>query len=146
MTIWTGIATAFMGSLGFSMMFQNHGRKLLLSALGGGLTWAFYLLLDRMGFSYQIAYFFSAVAAALYAECMARKCKAPATIFLIPSIVPLIPGGSLYYTMLSAVAGELDAFTKRGMQTLNIAISIAVGVVLVSVLFKLYGGKFKVFQ
>ena len=48
--------------------------------------------------------------------------------------------------MLSAVAGELDAFTKRGMQTLNIAISIAVGVVLVSVLFKLYGGKFKVFQ
>ena len=146
MTILTGIATAFIGSLGFSMMFQNHGMKLFLSALGGGLTWAFYLLLDQIDFSYHIAYFFSAVAAALYAELMARKCKAPATIFLIPSIVPLIPGGSLYYTMLFAVSGDVEAFTERGMQTLNIAISIAVGVVLVSVLFKLYGGKFKVFQ
>ena len=33
------------------------------------------------------------------AELLARLLKAPATIFLVIGIIPLVPGGGLYYTM-----------------------------------------------
>ncbi|MGN0482952.1 MAG: threonine/serine exporter family protein [Lachnospiraceae bacterium] len=136
-----GLIAALIGSLGYSMMFKNTGKKMWIAAVGGCLTWGLYLILQYFGVHYIMANFISAAFGDIYAELMARFLKAPATIFLIPSVVPLIPGGSLYYTMLYAVAKDTINFTNMGMQTFYTAGAIAVGVVLVSVIFKLYGGK-----
>ncbi|MBQ1965266.1 MAG: threonine/serine exporter family protein, partial [Clostridia bacterium] len=40
----------------------------------------------------------------VYAGIMARVLKTPATTFITTSLIPLIPGGSLYYTMAYAFA------------------------------------------
>ncbi|HWQ88452.1 MAG TPA: threonine/serine exporter family protein, partial [Desulfitobacteriaceae bacterium] len=37
------IITAFLGSLGFSMLFNIRGRKIWYAATGGMLSWATYL-------------------------------------------------------------------------------------------------------
>lgn len=39
------IITAFLGSLGFSVLFNIRRTKLLIAGLGGMLSWSVYLLL-----------------------------------------------------------------------------------------------------
>ena len=68
-----------------------------------------------------------------YSQLMARVLKAPATVFIFPSIVPLVPGNGLYYTMRYIVAGEWDLAVSRAMETLKVAVAIAFGIVVVIV-------------
>jgi len=53
--------------------------------------------------------------------------KAPSTVFYIPTVVPLIPGGSLFYTMSYAVLGEWSMVQSYGASTLYCALGIAAG-------------------
>ena len=39
--------------------------------------------------------------------------KTPRTTFWIVNLIPLIPGGSLYYTMSSAVGSDFELFMPR---------------------------------
>ena len=93
------IISAFVGSIGFAIFFKMRGRQIPLAGIGGAITWAVYLLAQQYIVGYFIPYFIASVFVAIYAEIMARVNKAPATIFLTATAVPLIPGGSLYYTM-----------------------------------------------
>lgn len=125
------LVTAFTGSLGFGLVFHLR-RKLLLSvALGGLLCWGVYLLciawLEGLFLSTLIASAF----AAFYAEGLARFFKAPATLFLIPTVVPLIPGSTLYYAMSAAVGGDWMEAREFGAQTVQYALGIAIGISLV---------------
>ena len=76
--------------------------------------------------------FFSSLIAAfvvcLWAELMARVRKAPATIFLIPGIIPLLPGGALYYAMSGMINKEQMLFVGKGMETIYIAVGIVGGI------------------
>jgi uncharacterized membrane protein YjjB (DUF3815 family) len=56
---------------------------------------------------------------------MARIIKAPVTIFLICSIIPLVPGSGMYYTMLECVKGSINNALNQGFETLSNAMSIA---------------------
>ena len=58
---------------------------------------------------------FATIMASLYSEIMARIRKYPAISYLIISLVPLIPGSGLYYTMTYAVGGNMAGFTERGI-------------------------------
>lgn len=143
---WIGIVSAFLGSLGFALFFKDTGKKLWIAAIGGGLTWILYTILEQYGMAYFTNNFLCAVFSALYAEVMARRLKAPATVFLIPAVVPLIPGGGLYYTMSYAVGKNVDHFAGKGIETFSVAVAIAVGLVLISLVFKLYGGVADVYR
>ena len=68
-------------------------------ALGGVLTWVIYVIANTWGFDVFISSLFASAFAAIYSEVIAKIRKAPTTLFLIISVVVLIPGGSLYYTM-----------------------------------------------
>lgn len=50
----------------------------------------------------------------LWSEGMARVRKAPANIFMIPGIIPLLPGGALYYTMSALIGGDMDTVMLKG--------------------------------
>ena len=69
---------------------------------------------------------------AVFAEIMARVCKAPATVFTILSEIALIPGGSLYITMHHLVGGRQGEALQYGLHTLMVALAIALGIVLVT--------------
>lgn len=130
------IIAAFVGSYAFSIIFHLRGKKLLWAGLGGGLTWMVYLLLSRCLSNVLLLYFIPSIFATAYAEIMARINKAPATCFLMPAEIPLIPGASLYYTMSAIVNSNTSEFYIHLQDTLYMALGIACGVVVCSVVFK----------
>ena len=132
------ILMATLGAFGFAILFNIRGYKLLASAIGGALGWTLYLLLHRVIHSDMIAYFIVAVIISLYAEVMAKLLKAPSTIFIAPSIIPLVPGASLYYTMTYALDRNLEMFSAKASTTVTIAVALAVGLVVSTVLVELF--------
>lgn len=128
----------FIGCLGFVILFNIHGPGGLLCALGGTLSWGAYLLTIHFTGNDLSAYFCSALVASLYSEIMARVRKYPAISYLVISIFPLIPGASIYYTMNYAVRGDMASFADKLMHTIAIAGVIAVGVILVSTVFRMW--------
>lgn len=94
-----------------------------------------HVLIRSWGLSLLLQNLIPAAVVTFYAEVLARIVKAPATVFLIPSIIPLVPGGRLYYTMRAIVDGEGNDARVYAMETLVIALGIAVGIVVVSLIF-----------
>lgn len=130
--------SAFIGCIGFSFIFNIHGPGILLCALGGAASWAIYCLSAHLGCSITTSYFLSALTAATYSEAMARIRKYPAISYLVISIFPLIPGSGIYYTTNCLVMGDMSGFTEMGKQTIAIAGVIAVGILMISTLVRLW--------
>lgn len=70
------------------------------------------------------------VVAHTYSEIIARILKTPSTVILIPSTVPLLPGGYLFYAMSALVTGDKNAFGYNSRQTALVAFAIALGSVI----------------
>ncbi len=130
------LITALLGSLGFALLFNERKQLMLPACLGGLASWTVYLVISALGGSSFFSVFMASVSAALYSEIMARAMKLPATVIFIPSAVPLVPGGPLYYTMQAAVYGNETMIKFRGTQTLHWALAIALGMSLVRAFFK----------
>ena len=132
------IVSAALGSLSFAMFFGVRSRKLWFSLLGGALNWGLYLLaMKKMGLPATMAYALGAAAGTLYAEILARIVKTPVTVFVITSVIPMVPGGALYYTMLGLLQGDKATFVDRGLDTLSAAGAMALGIFAATMLFRL---------
>ena len=132
------IVSAALGSLSFAMFFGVRSRKLWFSLLGGALNWGLYLLaMKKIGLPATMAYALGAAAGTLYAEILARIVKTPVTVFVITSVIPMVPGGSLYYTMLGRLQGDKATFVDRGLYTLSAAGAMALGIFAATMLFRL---------
>lgn len=126
------IVISFLASLGFAIVFQIRGKDLLLAGLGGAVTRFFYIIF--MAFiPYRLVYAgLAAIIAAIYAEILATLKKTPSTVFLYPSIIPLIPGDLIYYTIGGLILGQMDTFSTNGINCLLALVGISVGFVLAS--------------
>ena len=123
------IVTAFIGSLGFAILFNVRGIKLVIASLGGFLAWLLFVLLGYLSVHNEpIRYFIVAAAVSLYAEIMARIFRTPTTTFIITALIPLIPGSSLYYTMAYAFDSDMARFIEKGIYTLELAVALALGI------------------
>lgn len=125
------LLTAFFGSLGFAMLFGLRKELLFVASLGGLCSWGIYLACLQGTESLFASCLIAASFAAFYAEVLARIKKAPTTLFLVPSVVPLIPGSCLYYTMSYAVQGMWEKSREYGSLTVQYALAIAAGISLV---------------
>ena len=63
----------------------------------------------------------------VYAEILARICKETSTSFFVTSVIPLIPGSTLYYCMNSIVEGNTVQALEYGRDTFLFAFGIAAG-------------------
>ena len=129
---WAQCIACFVGCIGFFILFNIHGPGGILCALGGMLAWAVYCFINHFTHNDLLANFTAAVAAAAYAETMARVRKYPAISYLVVSIFPLLPGAGIYYTVTAFVQGDMVAFTDTGSHTIAIAGALAVGILIVS--------------
>lgn len=126
--------TAALGSLAFGIVYKVKNERLPVVAAGGGIGWFLYSIIFCRWESILVSNMAASVFATLYSEVMARKLKAPVVVFLLPCLIPLVPGGGLYYTMSYAVLKEMQQCYIYLSNTAEAAIGIAAGVIVASVL------------
>lgn len=130
------IISGFFGTLGFSFFFRMTKKKIIWAALGGALTCVIYVIVCRFTDAIFFQNAIPALTATVYSEILARITKSPATPYITLSIVPLIPGGKLYYTTYYFVVGERELFKSSLSDTFKIAAGLAVGIIIISVIIR----------
>lgn len=123
---------ACLGSVGFGMVFNVRGRKLGLIAIGGGLGWAVYLWVMHMTGNVFTSVLLSTAVVTALSEVLARIIKTPIILLMVPMLIPLIPGGALYYTMSYFVHDDYPAFVASLQSLLTQAGAIAVGMIIMT--------------
>ena len=133
------LIAALAATAGYSLLVNVPRRLLAPAALGGVLSWGAYLLLRGRIESVFYLLVLVGAASAAYAEAAAKAAKAPATIFLIPGLIPLVPGGYVYYAMFALVQNDFAAMRRYGLLTAQWAVGLAAGISLVAVLHQIAG-------
>ncbi len=137
-SIWLESVTTFIACVGFCIIFNIHGKGSVLCALGGALSWALFQISQKLGTDVISGYFIATLFAAAYAEIMARIRKYPAISYLVVSIIPLLPGAGIYQTTVCVLEGNIADFTSNAAQTVAIAGAIAVGILIVSTIARVW--------
>ncbi len=129
---------AFLGTLGFTFIFNVPLRHMPVAATIGGLGWVVYHIAMYSGSGIIISCFFGACTVGLASDIAARIFKEATTIFVIPGVLPLVPGAGTYYTILAIVEGNLDEAAATGIQTLGMAGAIALGLLVMGTFFGMF--------
>ncbi|MEF2782108.1 MAG: threonine/serine exporter family protein [Clostridium sp.] len=130
------LIASFFASLGFGVLFNIRGKKLILAGIAGSIGGVVYHVALLYGFSELSAMFLGSMALSLYSEILARVCKTPVTTFIICALIPLVPGGGMYRMMLQAIEGNVMQALTIGLDTLTIAGVLALGILVISTIMK----------
>lgn len=136
------LPAAFIGTMGFAVLFGTPRRYYLTCGLTGMVGWAVYIMLNSQ-FSLAGAAFFGALAVALTSTLLAVWRKCPTTVFLICGIIPLVPGGGIFWTAYHLVANHLRLAATTGFTAIKVTIAIAGGIIIAAAIFNLIGRKEK---
>ena len=131
---------AFLGTLGFTLIFNVPLRHIPVASFVGGAGWVVYQIASAMGCGIAISCFFGACTVGLTSDIASKVCKEAATIFVIPGVLPLVPGAGTYYTMLAIVQGNLDQAAAKGIETLAMAGAIALGLLVMGTVIQIIRG------
>lgn len=123
---------------GFAIWFGVKGKQILYCGLGAFLTWAIYLIVYHFDPSNFLATLIAAMGVAWYAIIMAKRNKAPATIFLTSCAFPLIPGPNLYYMMYAIVKTDSKMAVSETITLFSTCIGIAMGFIIIDIIFRYY--------
>lgn len=134
MTDLIQIITGALGALGFALIAHVHPKHLIMATLGGVISWAIFLPIYHALDGVFIPSLVAAMAAYAWSELMARVEKAPVTVFLVPAILPLLPGSFLYYTMQALINETTELFHHYSITTIAVTLGIACGVVGASII------------
>lgn len=129
---------SFVACCAYCILFNIRGYGMVLCSLGGALAWLVYLLCAALTTSDILQYFCAAVFLSAYSEVMSRLRKCPVTGYQLLAFIPLVPGAGIYKTMEYCINGETDLFVSTGVHTLGISGALALGVLLVSSIVRMY--------
>ena len=120
------------GTMGIILQFGIEKRVIIWALLSSLLCCTAYEISFRLGCDFFVSSLIASVVAAVYSDFMAHMVKVPATVMIIPAIVPLVPGGRLYYTMLGAVSSDVGKFIDNGKVAFMVAAGLALGIIAVT--------------
>lgn len=130
-----------LSSLGFALFFDVRPKHVAVATVGGVLTWMIFYGLSLRIETVFVPCLVASTFAAVYAEALARAFKVPNAVFFIISVIPLVPGRGLYYTMYSAVNADWAACSSYALTTVMYAAGIAVGICLIAAVVQLWDAR-----
>lgn len=131
------IAGSFLAVVAFCYILNTPRRHILFAGITGAVGWALYLILGSRGLGAGAATFASGCLISLCAQILARLLKTPVTVFVIPGILPLVPGAGMYHIVDSML--RQDGMTSYYVnQTLVAAGMIAMSIIVMDSLFRLF--------
>lgn len=126
------VIASFGATVGSAIVFNTSKYDIVRAGIVAAIGWGTYLILKQTSVSLAIAYFGGAFVVALLSEILALLIKNPATVYLLPGLFPLVPGGGMFQTMEAAVSGNMENALSIGFSTLTAAGAIAIGIAVAS--------------
>lgn len=123
------LAAIFFGTLGYAMIVNIPKKHLIYIGITAMTGFAVYQLLLP---SEVLGCFMGACVIAAFSEFFSRTLKDAATLFIIPGIIPLVPGAKMYNMTLCLLRHDFSEAAALGVQVLMFAGSIAIAILLVS--------------
>lgn len=131
----------FFGTIGFALLLHAPKKAWLPASAIGGVSFALYWFLLRIGWGEAAAIFTAALGGSLWAQWCARRMRMIATIFITLSIVSLVPGLGLYHCMEYLGAGRSAAGLQAGVNAMIDVLMIALGVGVGSSVLRMLAGR-----
>lgn len=131
------VAAAFMAVISFGLVLDIPRKYMGWSGIAGGVCWLVYILVKGATGSPVWAVFLSSLSVALIGHVLARILRAPVSVFLIPGILPLVPGTSIYHCVYYMIGGNREQSTYYLVETMQIAGAIAMAVFLMDSVFRM---------
>lgn len=128
MPLYLHFVFAFLSTVGYSIFFNVPKQQLVYCGLTGATGWMVYTISNTVLVNPVFSNFLAALTVTLMSEKLARKLKKPAILFVIPGIIPLVPGSGLYKTMLNFVQGDYNLAISKGIETVLVSGAIALGI------------------
>lgn len=138
MTEYGMMALGVFGCFGYCFLLNIPRRCILATTLVGGGSWSVYYIFFNDGSGKVLAAFVAAALVGLLSDILSRLLKEAATIFIIPGIIPLVPGAGMYYTMIEIVNGNYSKAASIGGETFFVAGSIALALLFVGSLTRIF--------
>lgn len=125
------LPAAFVGTMGFSALFGSPRKFYGECGVVGMLGWAVYLwVATAPAQNIVAASFLGALTVATLGGILAIACKCPTTVFLICGIIPLVPGGGIFWTAYYVISNHLRLAATTGFTALKVTIAIAGGILI----------------
>lgn len=119
---------SLIATIGFSIFLNAPKKELFHCGLTGAIGWTIYYIFKITLLSSIFSNFMASLMVAILSELFARKFKKPAILFIIPGIVPLVPGLGIYNTMLHLVQGNYNLAISTGTDAFLVSGAIALGI------------------
>ena len=134
------MVAAVISTVAFAILFRLRSKYLPLAAIGGGVTYFIYYVINgAFGFLFTAA-FLASLFSAVFSEVCARIMRAPTILFIFPCTISIVPGGSLYRTMSSLISKDYVRAWEHLGATMSVAMGIAGGLMAVSLIFHIAFG------
>lgn len=138
MRLFIEFLVSFCSVIAFTYFFNTPKDTMFLGGLLGGLSWVIFKLALTYNNSYLFAGFLASLFIGISSEISAIIFKHAATMYILPALLPLVPGAGTYYSMYYAINGDTVNMKIATMQTIYLIISLAIGIVASSTFARLY--------
>ncbi|TJX66299.1 threonine/serine exporter [Soehngenia saccharolytica] len=129
MNFITQVVLSFFSIFGFAIIFNIPRRSIFFASLNGMVGWVIFYYVQNASTNFILPPLIGSLFVGLVGEILAIYHKQPATLFIIPGIIPFVPGYGIYYTMFHILNNDLSNALSTGVESIFVAIAIACGVV-----------------
>ena len=128
MPLYLHFIFSFIATVGFAVFFN----ALIPSGIVGAIGWSLFYYIVQISGNDILANFIAALLVSYMSEILARKLKQPAVVFIIPGIIPLVPGLGMYNTMLYLIQNDYLNAISKGSDVLFVGGAISLGILVVT--------------
>lgn len=133
----TAFVFAFIATAAFGVLFQAPKKSLPVCGVIGAIGWvAFVYIRKELGYNSFPANFCATVLLSLASELSARWFKQPSTVYIIPGVIPLVPGLGMYQGMTQLIEKNYDLGMSILLTAILDSVAIALGVMVVTSFFR----------
>ena len=132
------LLSSFVGTLGFAIFMHAPKRAWLPASAIGGVAYLLYWALQEFGVYEPTAIFIGALLGSIMGQYLARRMKMIATIFVLLSMIPLVPGLGLYRCMHYLAQEMYGAGADAGVRAMVDIVMIALGLAVGNFIFRMF--------
>lgn len=126
--IFIQLIASFIAVVAFSINLEIPKKYIVLVGVIGSGAWIIYLICKTLNLPDILAYFISTLCVAIISVILSKVLGAVSTIFLIPGILPTVPGIAMYKTIYSLINNNYGETTYYLSQAIFIAAGIALAI------------------